>query len=241
MNRCLLNAVVVSGVLAIGSVSGVQAAEYFVSTLDGSQAGFGYDSDGASGAPAIVDGAFHAQGVTGQYQSVQIHPSAIGMTGLKLGDIESISYDTKQLSGAIDWQFKIYTVSQPGDTTWYNARLKYALNDGTSHDWTTFTRDENTPSNRIATNATTEYIIQNNPTQYSATLNAAKLVDVWYIEIAAGAASGGANYDTFLRNITINPTAESGFEVTTVNAVPEPAALSLIAVGAAAMLRRRRA
>lgn len=241
MSRCLLNAVVVSGVLAIGSVSGVQAAEYLVSTLDGSQVGFGYDSDGASAAPAIVDGAFHAQGVTGQYQSVQISPAAIGLAGLKLGDIESVSFDTKQVDGAIDWQFKVYTYKQPGDSHWYNARLKYGMTDGLTHDWTTFTRDEDTYNNWITNGQDVTYLKQNQATLYQSALDAAKLVDVWYIEISAGAASGGANFDTYLRNITINPTAESGFETATVNAVPEPAALSLIAIGAATMLRRRRA
>jgi PEP-CTERM motif len=246
----------------IGSLSAVSASHaaittvYTVNTVDGSQPGFNHDTGGST-ATVTPDGIF-AQGAAGTYSTVQITPASIGLAGLTLGDIQSISYNTTQLGGTIDWQAKFYTVMQPGQTTgFYGARLNYGLNSGTVHTspaLTTVAGDASTGSTTDATGTTSDnwltngttspttlYIQPNNPSGYSTFYTSAANEQIAYFSFDAGAPSGGGAYDSFLNDITITPTAASGFApVEIVAAVPEPASLGLIGVGALGLLSRRR-
>jgi hypothetical protein len=216
-----------------------QAAIYNVSTLNGSE-GFTYDGD--STAPQVTANGFYSSGVAGEYHAVRVAPADIGLSGLTLGDIQSIAYDTKQVGGAMDWQAIVYTVDQNGSGGgWYGVRFKYGLNDGTDHDWATTTRDFTHPLDRIINGSTagfdkTEYILANSPTQYDNLLAAAQDQQVLHINFYLGASDGGHDFDSYLNNIHLDTTLGD----VTINAVPEPSGLALVVgLGGLALLSRR--
>jgi hypothetical protein len=221
------------------SGAAAEAAVFNVSTLNGSQ---GFTFDGDSTAPQVTGDGFYSSGVAGEYHAVRVAPADIGLSGLTLGDIQSIAYDTKQVGGSMDWQAIIYTTDQNGlGSGWYGVRFKYGLNDGTDHDWATTTRDFANPLDRIINGSTagfntTEYILANNPTEYDNLLTAAKDQQVLHINFYLGASNGGEAFDSYLNDIQIN--TELGD--VTINAVPEPSGLAVvIGLGGLALLSRR--
>ena len=228
---------VAAAVLSFGGAA-AQAAVYNVSALDGSQAGFGYDHD--QPAPQVTGSGFYASGTAAQYSAVEITPAAIGLSGLTLGDITSIAYDTKQISGNTDWYAIAYTVAQSGTisggSSWYGVRLKFGLNTGTVHDWATTSRDFTSASDSIKNGTTpgytsTEYTIGGSSTQYNALLTSASSQTVAYIAFYVGASTGTPAFNSYLDNIQIN-TSKGNSTINAVPApVPEPSALFLLGVG----------
>lgn len=220
-------------VVAENSFAGV-VNTYNVTSLDNST-GFGFDPD--KPAPTITADGFHASGNVGDYNSIRVKPDAIGMHGLTIGDILSISYDHAQANGGIDWQAKVYTVGTDGK--WYNYRLNYDLSTAnTDGSFSTFTAT-NADGERIAykpTASTPTYRL-NDPTGYANLLASIADEPVLYFDISAGASTGGYAYDTTLQNFTV----KSNLGTSVVSAtVPEPASIAAVGLGSIGLLRRRR-
>ncbi|HEV7299771.1 MAG TPA: PEP-CTERM sorting domain-containing protein [Tepidisphaeraceae bacterium] len=250
---------IVTGAIALAATATLSsAATYQVSTLNGSQ-GFGYDTDQA--APEFADGggangiAFYSN-VNGQggnpnvsndgnkrYTSVRFTPAAIGMTGLTLGDISSIVYDTKKVSGLRDWQVKVYTDTATSPS-WFAHRVNFDSNDA-DHDWTTYTLDGSTQTqslhqrNVLPTANVETYDQSFSSIQASIGSEAVLFFDISasYLSANNEAPIGPKTSYAYLDNIVI---AASGFETATVTAVPEPASLAVAGIAGLGLLARRR-
>jgi hypothetical protein len=213
--------IIVTAALAVLSLGGLARADtYYVSSLSNTPGSIGYDPDKPP--PTVTPTGFYATGTTGQYNSVRFAPDAIGMTGLKLGDITSIAYDHQQAGGGLDWQMKVYTVSSASSGSgWYGYRLNYDLSTGQlDGSWSNFS-DTNANGERIKPFNSTDVYNASNPSGFASLLANIMNEQVLFFDISAGANSGGYPYNTFLNNITINTATASS----TVSVVPLPASV----------------
>lgn len=235
--------------VAVVSLAGaVQAAGvYNVSALSNAPgSSFGYDPD--KPAPTVTAQGFYAKGSdnggsNGDYNSVRFSPASIGMTGLTLGDILSISYDSKSAAeGMQDWRFKVYTEDQNGAAAgWYGIRLEAKTTvSGTSFvhqtpGWDRITQTNDSGPNYYANSD------GNLPATFVNLLNDTATQKVRFFDIIAGSKTGGWDYDTYINNITITA---AGYQTATVTAAPVPLPASavggLVLVGLAALRRSRR-
>jgi hypothetical protein len=216
VKNLLARASTVAVCLAVSSAA--SAGTVAVYSLSGSQPGIGHDPD--KPAPTVTSQGFYAKGssnggTNGDYNSVRFTPAAIGMAGLKLGDITGASYQAMNLvAGSKDWRLKVYTRNDDS-VGWYETRVEAA----TTTSNTTFTYHSLGAYDRTTLFSGANYY-------GAAAATAAGMAGnekVLFFDIIAGASSGGHDYDTYLNNITISA---RGFETANIVAsvVPLPPA-----------------
>jgi type IV secretory pathway VirB2 component (pilin) len=226
VNRCKtlsLAAIAFASVCAIAATSADAANVYYVNSLTGSQPGFGHDPD--KGPPQVTADGFHAAGATGDYRSFRFAPSAIGLSGLTLGDISSIAYSHKQAGGGLDWQFKVYTEAQPSSSTgaWYGVRLNYPISIADSSGAATTFTSTNSTAERIKVFGQPDIYRNSNASGFNSALSASGSQKVLFFDVSAGANSGGWNFNTFLQDVTVSTIG--GVTATATAVVPAPAAI----------------
>jgi hypothetical protein len=204
--------------------------------------GFGWDTDmaapiGVSTTGTLGGNSFWSN-VTGaapnKYAAFRFVPQAIGFSaGATINDITSFTYDTKLVSGPMDWRVNIYTVKQTGQTSgWYGNRISYNY-DTTTHDWTTINAITEGVS-RVTGAGVDVYSYQ---TGFANALAAASAQAIWFIDIIAGANSPCPAVDAYLDNIQMTGTGGVNAQV---NLIPEPATICLLSLGALSLIRRKK-
>ncbi len=67
---------------------------------------------------------------------MRIYADAFATPGITVGDITSLTYWTYNTDDSlIDWQVKMYTAPEAGDTSWFNHRLNFNRPDGNKNVW----------------------------------------------------------------------------------------------------------
>lgn len=101
--------------------------------------GFGYDPKGS---PPVQDpgGYFDANvdGAIRKYATFRFSPDAIGMRGLTLNGLTSLTYDTMNLRSD-DWQLRVYTTLLPSGPHPFEHRLNFHANHPPGFDFFTHT------------------------------------------------------------------------------------------------------
>ncbi len=170
-----------------------------------------------------------------KYAAFRFVPQAIGFSpGATTNDITGFTYDTKKLgSEGYDWRVSLYTVIQDGQGSgWYGSRISYGYN-GAAHDWAT-TDVFAEGAYRVAAPGVDVY---SGDAGFAAALTTALGQSIMWIDIIAGADTPHPAVDAYLDNIQMTGTGGVDAQV---DLVPDPATMSLLALGGIGLIRRRR-
>lgn len=218
-------------------------------------------------APGFSSGSFQGNGSA--KTAIYIDPADLFGSSITVGDIDSISYWTKRdvsfgdVNPYLNWYAEIFTTPDgTDDDAWYGRRLNmepyFAISPSAPTDtWTQWSTDAGTNQLRVfdANRGSSGpiYGTYSDPTladitggtvnwnsYYSGYENASydyRDEEVWFMGISTG--SGWASgFDGQVDGVTIS--LKNGDSATVNFEVPEPASLSVLALGGLLVLRRRR-
>ena len=256
-------------VFSVGTAGVASAVEIDVTDPAPFASGSGTTAANTSSAQALLgSGSWQANGTA--KSSIGFTPADLGFSStITISDVESIDWSTfKTTTGgsAPDWYLTVYT--QPSanplnnnGSSWYGLRMTfeglYANNfSNPANQWNTYSTDPGTNQLTMIDSNTTNFGFYGAPTLQDIQANNG-LIDwstyptssstatfdyddvailAFVLETGSGWASG---FDGYLDSFSVTV----GGNTTTIDfePIPEPASLSVLAMGALAVLRRRRA